>query len=78
MKEVKVEKEVNYVGVYVYDTQLQNDVIHKMIWETLKNTFKEAVEEFTDGSTYNKKSLSLGGSANLRNGLIDEILDKGN
>ena len=40
VKEATVEKEVNYVGEYIYDTKLENDELHKQFWKTLNFNFK--------------------------------------
>ena len=77
--EVTIEKEVNYVGEYVYDTKLQNDEIHKTIWNTLQNSFKEGVEEFLDGSTCNEKIVAFWGKCKFKEGFDENyILDKKN
>ena len=80
LPEVKeVEKVVNYVGEYVYDTKLYNDEIHKSIWKTLQATFKEGVEEFFDGSTCNEKILMFWGKCKFKEGFNRGfILDKKN
>ena len=77
--EVNIEKEVNYVGEYIYDTKLQNDEIHKTIWKTLQNNFKEGVEEFLDGSTCNEKIVMFWGKCKFKEGFDrNYILDKNN
>ena len=78
LPEVKeVEKIVNYVGEYVYDTKLYNDEIHKSIWKTLQATFREGVEEFLDGITCNEKILMFWGKCKFKEGFNRGfILDK--
>ena len=76
---MEAETVVNYVGEYVYDTKLQNDEMHKTIWKTLKNKFKEGVEEFYDGSTCNEKILIFWGKCKFKEGFNRSfILDKKN
>ena len=77
--EVNIEKEVNYVGEYIYDTKLQNDEIHKTIWKTLQNNFKEGVEEFSDGSTCKEKIIMFCWKCKFKEGFErNYILDKKN
>ena len=61
------EETINYVAEYVYDSKLQKDEIHKTIWETLRDKFKQGVEEFSDcRNCHEKNNQSLGGNANSR------------
>ena len=77
--ELKDGKKVNYVGEYIYDTKLKNDEIHKPIWKTLQNNFKEGVEEFSDGSTYNEKIIMFWEKCKFKEGFErNYILDKKN
>ena len=62
------EETVNYVAEYVYDTKLQKDDIHQTIWKTLRETFKEGVEEFSDGSTCNEKIIIVWGKCKFKKG----------
>ena len=76
---VTTEKEVHYVGEYMYDTKLQNDEIHKTIWKTLQNNFGEGVEEFLDGSTCNEKLIVFWGKCRFKEGFDRTyILDEKN
>ena len=68
VKKVEVEREVNYVGEYVYDSKLQNDDIHKTFWKTLENNFKEGFEEFSNGSTCNEKIIIFWGKCKFKEG----------
>ena len=72
-----MEKEINYVGEYVYDTKLQNNEIHQSIWKTLRKNFSEGVEEFFDGSTCNEKLMLFWGKYRFKEGFDREYnLDK--
>ena len=41
---------------------------HKTIWDTLRDKFKEGVEEFSDGSTCNEKIIIVWGKCKLKEG----------
>ena len=74
VKKAEVEKVVNYVGEYIYDTKLQNDEIHKTIWKKLETNFKEGVEEFSEGSTCNEKLVVFWGKCKFKEGFNQKYL----
>ena len=66
--EKEVEKEVSYVGEYVYGTKLDHDEIHQEIWKKLDVNFKDGVKNFFDGSTSNEKILIFWGKCSFKEG----------